>query len=114
MTDYIFSFGTLRLDDVQRSLFGRSVATKPDSLAGWAIGSVQITDPEVIALSGTDTHPGLVRTGVATDVVEGVVLDVTVDELAAADHYERVSFERTAVTLESGTAAWVYVPRAAD
>jgi hypothetical protein len=44
--------------------------------------------------------------------VQGAVLEVTLDELAAADHYERISFERTGVTLQSGKAAWVYVPRA--
>lgn len=104
----IFSFGTLQLPAVQQSLFGRAVPTTPDTLAGWAIGEVRILDPEVIATSGKEIHPALLPAG-ADDVVEGAVLEVTDDELAAADHYERVSYRREAVTLQSGRDAWVYV-----
>jgi hypothetical protein len=110
MSDAIFSFGTLQLEAVQQSLFGRAVPTTPDSLAGWRVGEVTIVDPEVIATSGTDIHPALLP-GEPGDVVPGAVLDVTPAELAAADHYERVSYRRIGVTLESGRAAWVYVPR---
>lgn len=110
MTQLIFSFGTLQLEPVQQSLFGRSVPTTPDSLAGWVVGEVRILDPEVIALSGTDLHPGLLP-GAPDDVVPGAVLEVTEEELAAADHYERVSYRRIAVTLRSGREAWVYVPK---
>jgi len=109
MTDPIFSFGTLQLEAVQQSLFGRAVPTTPDALAGWRIGEVRILDPEVIAVSGTDIHPGLLRAG-PEDVVAGAILEVTDDELAAADHYERVSYRRIPVQLQSGRAAWAYVP----
>ena len=111
MAELIFSFGTLQLSDVQKSLFGREVSSKPDSLAGWTVGTVTIVDPVVIELSGTDQHPGLVRTDNPLDIVEGVVLDVSEHELAAADQYERVSYERTQLVLSSGTPAWVYLPR---
>ncbi|THG31677.1 gamma-glutamylcyclotransferase family protein [Naasia lichenicola] len=112
MTSPIFSFGTLQLAAVQTSLFGRAVPTTPDSLAGWTVGEITILDPEVIAMSGTDRHPALLP-GSPDDVVPGAILDVTDDELAAADHYERVSYERISVTLQSGRDAWVYVPRSA-
>ena len=113
MTESIFSFGTLQLDAVQQSLFGRSVPTTPDALAGWRIGEIRIKDPEVIAKSGIEMHPALLR-GESTDEVTGAVLDVTDEELAAADYYERVSYRRIPVTLESGRAAWVYVLRDDD
>jgi len=112
VNDAIFSFGTLQLDGVQRSLFGRAVPTTPDALRGWTVGQLTIVDPEVITLSGTDIHPALIATGRPEDVVEGAVLDVSAAELAAADHYERVSYERAAVTLVSGRRAWIYVSRA--
>lgn len=111
MPDAIFSFGTLQLEQVQQSLFGRAVPTTPDALAGFTVGELRIIDPEVIATSGKDVHPALVATRVATDVVRGALLDVTPEELAAADHYERVSFRRIAVTVLSGRDAWVYVPK---
>jgi len=110
VTDSIFSFGTLQLPDVQTALFGRSIPTTPDSLVGWTVGTVQIRDPEVIELSGTDIHPALIQSK-DSDVVPGAVLAVTPEELAAADHYERVSYRRIKVVLVSGNPAWVYVPR---
>ena len=110
MTESIFSFGTLQLDAVQQSLFGRAVPTTVDSLKGWRVGEITIVDPEVISTSGTDVHPALLP-GDADDVVHGAILEVTDAELAAADHYERVSYQRISVKLESGRDAWVYVPR---
>ena len=111
MSEAIFSFGTLQLEPVQQSLFGRSVPTVPDALAGWKVGVTTITDPEVIATSGSDQHPALIATDDPGDVVSGAVLEVTESELAAADYYERVSYRRIAVTLQSGRDAWVYVLR---
>jgi hypothetical protein len=111
MSEAIFSFGTLQLEAVQHSLFGRSVPTTPDALAGWTVGEITILDPEVIKTSGKEKHPALLATGDPADLVEGAVLEVTDEELAAADYYERVSYQRAAVTLVSGRAAWVYVLR---
>ena len=110
MSESIFSFGTLQLDAVQQAIFGRSVPTTPDAVAGWKLGEIRIKDPEVIAKSGKEVHPALVP-GNAQDSVAGAVLEVTDEELAAADYYERVSYRRIPVTLVSGRAAWVYVLR---
>ncbi|SMH42851.1 Gamma-glutamyl cyclotransferase, AIG2-like [Rathayibacter oskolensis] len=110
MPEIVFSFGTLQLPEVQRALFGRAVETTPDALAGYVVGELRITDPEVIAMSGADVHPAL-RAGGERDVVTGVALEITSEELAAADRYERVSYRRASVTLLSGRAAWVYLPK---
>lgn len=82
----------------------------PDALIGYVLGELRIVDPEVIATSGTDLHPTLLH-GAEDDLVHGVALELTPDELAAVDHYERVSYQRAPVTLLSGRAAWVYLPR---
>lgn len=111
VTHLLFSFGTLRLAPVQQELFGRSVPTTPDALHGHALSEVVITDPAVIRMSGSDRHPGLVRTGNDADVVEGAVLEIDDVELAAADRYEEVAYRRAAVTLRSGREAWVYLPK---
>ena len=111
MGDAIFSFGTLQLEAVQRELFGRALETTPDSLAGFRIGELRIQDPEVIRMSGKEIHPALIATGNPADVVHGAILDVTPADLAAADHYERVSYRRIPVALQSGRDAWAYVPK---
>jgi Gamma-glutamyl cyclotransferase, AIG2-like len=69
---------------------------------------VTITDPAMIAASGTDRHR-ILRPGTDADVVEGACLQLTDDELAAADRYEVDDYVRVQVELGSGRQAWVYV-----
>ncbi|MEV7443144.1 gamma-glutamylcyclotransferase family protein [Streptomyces sp. NPDC091204] len=105
----LFSYGTLQSRGVQLAQFGRLLEGKPDALPGYRITYIEITDPEVIAISGSDRHPLLVASADASDAVEGAVFAVTDDELAAADDYEVDDYARTEVILRSGTKAWVYL-----
>ncbi len=111
MTNALFSFGTLRQTQVQQSLFGRLVPSSPDRILGYRIGRVKITDPAAIETSGSDVHPALIATGQSSDVVEGEVLELTDNELAAVHRYEQVSFECIRVETASGAAATAYVPK---
>ncbi|WP_375482615.1 gamma-glutamylcyclotransferase family protein [uncultured Mycobacterium sp.] len=104
----LFTYGTLRDPDVQRSLFGRLIPCDDDSLPGFRVDQVTITDPAVVATSGSDIHP-ILRPGTAHDVVAGACLQLSDDELAAADRYEVDDYTRIPVTLTSGRKAWVYV-----
>jgi len=105
----LFSYGTLRDPAVQRANFGRELAGRQDRLPGFAERLVEITDPEVVRLSGQTHHPIVVRTGEAGDEVPGTVFEVTEDELVAADEYEVDDYRRVLVSLASGVRAWVYV-----
>lgn len=108
MTQRVFSYGTLRLPAVQIALFGREVATTADTLPGWRLDWVAITDPDVIATSGSDRHP-ILRPGDPADVVDGACLAIEDAELPAVDDYEVSDYRRIEVTLASGASAWVYV-----
>mgnify|MGYP001166037222 FL=1 len=108
MTQRLFSYGTLRQANVQVVLFGREVVTVADTLPGYRIDWLTITDPDVIATSGSDRHP-ILRAGTATDVVGGAYLELSDAELARADEYEVDDYERRSVTLGSGVPAWVYL-----
>lgn len=100
---FLFSYGSLRSTEVQRSTFGRAVRGEPDSLPGF------VTLPRAVAdARGTITtvlpspHPGA--------AVAGVALEVTEAELAVADAYESPdSYGRIAVMLASGRRSWVYL-----
>ncbi|MGH9007484.1 MAG: gamma-glutamylcyclotransferase [Acidimicrobiales bacterium] len=105
----VFSYGTLQQPDVQMSSFGRLLVGAPDRLPGYTSNWVQITDPEVIAASGSDRHPIVQATGVARDSVEGTVFVLSPEELASADTYEVSDYRRVPVRLMSGADAWVYV-----
>lgn len=108
MTQRVFSYGTLRQPGVQVSLFGREVPTVDDSLSGWRLEWLTITDTDVIAASGSDRHP-ILRRGEARDSVEGAYLVIEDSELSAVDDYEVSDYVRIEVTLASGASAWVYV-----
>ena len=109
MTELLFSYGTLRQPDVQRATFGREIDGTPDAIVGYDLDYVTITDPRVIAASGSDRHPILKPTDRADAAVEGMVFAISEADLAAADEYEVDDYRRITVPLRSGGEAWVYV-----
>jgi gamma-glutamylcyclotransferase (GGCT)/AIG2-like uncharacterized protein YtfP len=108
-TALLFSYGTLRQREVQLTTFGRELDGHVDAIVGFELDYVTITDPHVIATSGSDRHPILKRTDRTGAQVEGSVFEITEAELAAADEYEVDDYRRIAVPLRSGGRAWVYV-----
>ncbi|GAA4709351.1 gamma-glutamylcyclotransferase family protein [Phytohabitans rumicis] len=105
----LFSYGTLRDPAVQQATFGRLLTGQGDHLPGYAVTMLEITDPDVLAVSGQTHHPILVETGDEADSVPGAVFELTDDELVAADGYEVDDYYRVLVSLASGIRAWVYV-----
>lgn len=105
----LFSYGTLQLESVQLKTFGRLLHGERDSMPGWKRSMLRITDPDVIAASGADHHPIVAASQDPSDCVEGVVFEITTEELAAADAYEVSNYKRIFVRLASGQDAWVYV-----
>jgi len=104
----VFSYGTLRQPEVQVVLYGRQVLTTVDSLPGYRLDWLTITDPDVIAASGSDRHP-ILRRGEPTDEVAGAALELSESELVATDAYEVDDYVRVAVVLRSGLEAFAYV-----
>jgi gamma-glutamylcyclotransferase (GGCT)/AIG2-like uncharacterized protein YtfP len=92
-TELLFSYGTLQLESVQHSTFGRKLAGTP----------------AVVATSGKIHHPFATFTGRDADAIPGTVFRVTAAELQNADKYEVAAYKRVAVVLRSGARAWVYV-----
>ena len=105
----LFSYGTLRQREVQIATFGRELDGEPDVLAGFALVSVEISDPRVVELSGKAVHTIACATGNPADRVEGMLFLLGEDELAATDAYEDDAYSRAEVELESGLRAWAYV-----
>jgi gamma-glutamylcyclotransferase (GGCT)/AIG2-like uncharacterized protein YtfP len=110
MAQLLFSYGTLRQPNVQLELFGSELITRPATLPMFDLEMIEITDEKVIATSGSNRHPILVFTGVPNDFVLGSVLELTDEQLAAADAYEVADYARQEVTLETGEKAWAYLP----
>ncbi len=104
----LFSYGTLRDSAIQLTTFGRLLAGEPDELVGFEALLVRVDDANVVAMSGTEYHTIVRFNGRAENRVPGMVLELTADELAAADAYEPAGYTRIATTLASGKLAWVY------
>ena len=81
----------------------------PDAVGGYELAALRITDPRVIAASGSDTHPLLVPSADPAAQVDGTVFEITAADLEAADDYEADDYARIEVPLRSGLRAWVYV-----
>ncbi len=108
-TELLFSYGTLQLESVQMATFGRQLAGTTDSLVGYELVPLKIDDQKVVAVSGKAVHTMARFTGLASDVVSGVVFEVKPEEIQHADEYEVPAVKRVAVVLESGVRAWVYI-----
>lgn len=106
---YLFSYGTLLRREVQLSIFGRELDGSPDLLPGYTVSTVEIIDPDVVAVSGAVRHPIVRATGDPSHSVGGTVFAITDAELAAADDYEVADYRRVLVRLASGVHAWVYI-----
>ena len=109
VSELLFSYGTLRQPDVQLATFGRELDGYVDAIIGYDLDYVTITDPHVIATSGSDRHPILRPTSRPDAHVDGTVFTISDAELAAADEYEVDDYRRISVPLRSGPRAWVYV-----
>lgn len=108
-TEKLFSYGTLQYESVQLANFGRKLVGVPDTLLGFKLSMLRISDAQVIATSGEAEHPVVIYTGDKADRVDGVVFEVSGDELQEADAYEDGDYKRIGIQLASGTLAWVYV-----
>ena len=105
----LFSYGTLQQENVQLATFGRRLQGRPDALPGFRVSPVRITDPHVIAASGSDVHTIARPSGNPADLVPGMVYEITNGELEAADRYEVGDYRRVLVRLQSGSEAYLYI-----
>ena len=108
MHEYLFSYGTLQKEHVQRALFGRTLQGTPDRLNGYKVSEVEITDEAFLATGEQSRQRTVTPSSDPNDSIPGTVLELTPQELQAADRYEPAIYKRIKVTLASGKAAWIY------
>ncbi len=106
----VFSYGTLQRADVQQMTYGRLLPGAADALPGFDLDLAPITDPARAELHGRTHYTNAVPSGQTGSRVQGMVFELTDDELARTDAYEaQDTYVRIEVTLASGATAWVYV-----
>ena len=108
MNHFLFSYGTLQLEKVQLSSFGRKLIGHADTLQGYRLEQIEIVDPQVLSQSEQTFHPIAIPSN-QNDSVEGTLFEITDEELAQADAYEVEAYKRISTRFESGEKGWVYV-----
>jgi gamma-glutamylcyclotransferase (GGCT)/AIG2-like uncharacterized protein YtfP len=93
----LFVYGTLQDPDIQKSLVGRIIFGTPARLANFEKTTINL---------GGRIYP-IVRPA-ENKAVNGMVLEVTSEELARFDRYETNAYRRITAKLDSGQTVWVY------
>ncbi len=94
----LFTYGTLRDPATQERLLGRTLGDGlPDTLRGYRLAK----------LTGIHFVYSILQPQ-SGSTVDGVLFEVTPDELEQLDEYEGEAYQRISVTLVSKTRAWVY------
>ncbi len=97
------------MEQVQKETYGRVLTGKKDVLRKYKLGKLKITDPMVLAKSEQKFHPIAIATNNNSDFIEGVIFEISENELAETDKYEVADYKRVMENFDSGNKAWVYV-----
>ncbi len=95
----LFTYGTLRDPATQQRLLGRTLGDgSPDTLRGYRLAK----------LTGIHEVYSILQPQ-AGSTVEGMLYEVSDDELDRLDAYEGEAYQRVSVRLVSKTRAWAYM-----
>ncbi len=109
MKELFFSYGTLQKEKVQIELFGRLLHGTKDVLEGYKISFIEIKDEAFISKGENKHQRTLVPSNNNIDKIEGIVFEISKEELHLADKYEPNNYKRIKVELRSGKQAWIFV-----
>ena len=100
----LFAYGTLKDKDIQENIFGRSLKGISDRLVGFVINYIEIEEE-----FGIEKYPIITATENPQDIVEGILYDLSEQDINLADTYEGLHYKRIEVSLESKQTAWAYI-----
>ena len=109
MKELLFSYGTLQLEKVQLESFGRKLNGTEDTLIGYKLEQLQITDKTVLEKSEQEYHPIAVHSKDPNNRIKGTLYEISTDELKQADLYEVADYKRVKTAFQSGKQGWVYI-----
>lgn len=109
MSELLFSYGTLQLERVQLETFGRKLIGVKETLKGFKMEQLEITDALVLQKSQQNFHPIAVISNSSQDEIQGTLFEISEEELKQADSYEVADYQRIQVKFESGSIGWIYI-----
>ena len=108
MKEYLFSYGTLQKEKVQIELFGRILQGASDTLRGYSVSEIEITDESFLSKSEQKYQLIATISEDKNNSIKGTVFEITEEELSLADKYEPDGYKRVRVVPESGKEVWIY------
>ena len=100
----LFSYGTLRSKQIQMQVFNKILTGTADQLLGYKLKSLQIEEE-----FGMADYVVVVPSENPSEIIHGVVFNVSNADLAKVDLFESNAYKRVKVTLKSGISAWIYL-----
>lgn len=100
MTDKLFVYGSLKDPEVQQLFMGRIIKGTPNTISGYTLSTIDY---------GLETFPVLIPDGLNKQKINGLVLELSSEEIQVIDNYEGEEYVRIQATLADNTKAWVYV-----
>jgi gamma-glutamylcyclotransferase (GGCT)/AIG2-like uncharacterized protein YtfP len=101
--EQLFAYGTLKNKDVQEKIFGRVLKGQPETLKGYTIKEIQIEEEY-----GLEPYPIIVQTKNQENTIDGILYELSMEDIQKADIYEGKYYQRIQVQLQSNQLAWVY------
>ena len=91
------------------TLFGRTLRRSKDELDGYRVEKLGIKDQSVIEKSGTEWQPILIFVGLPSAIVQGMVFELSEEELIQVDLFEVDDYSRKKGLTKSGMEVWIYI-----
>ncbi|TRW97965.1 gamma-glutamylcyclotransferase family protein [Flavobacterium gawalongense] len=101
--EQLFAYGTLKDKDIQETIFGRILKGVPETLVGYVVNVIHIEEE-----FGVEQYPIITPTENQQDTINGILYELTEEQLQQADTYEGIHYKRIQVQLQSNQTAWVY------
>jgi gamma-glutamylcyclotransferase (GGCT)/AIG2-like uncharacterized protein YtfP len=101
--EILFAYGSLREEEVQKTVFGRILQGMPEKLKGYAVKIIEIEEE-----FGLQEYPIITPSTDDEEAIEGIIYELTMEELTLSDTYEGNSYTRIQVELPSNKVVWVY------
>nr|WP_297706934.1 gamma-glutamylcyclotransferase family protein [uncultured Eudoraea sp.] len=98
-TEYLFTYGTLQEENIQLTVFSRTLSGFSDTLIGY-----KLSDEKVVGV-----YPVMQSSNEPADFVNGRVFMCSKKEILEVDKYEGPAYKRVKVVLNSGKSAWAYI-----
>ena len=100
----LFVYGTLAIGETLKNILDRDVPGIPATLDGY--------DGSKMVIIESESYPAAEKNIECS--IQGLLIEVTSEELEKLDVYETDAYKRKEVELTSGKKAWVYLNKNSD